>query len=160
MEGLLGWVISPMPGPPPRQHKHERQYTPSTHSVIPKRRIWNDDDDGQMVFGDLGGLEFPDICLSDEEKPRKNVTQETCPDRGSNPGPLRDKRAFYHSLHSGGRHINQSINQSQCSAQGQVFHCKLIILHSTLFSDFLFVSSYSPFIIMLSINWYLLLPGT
>ena len=25
------WVISPMPGPPPRQHKHERQYTPSTH---------------------------------------------------------------------------------------------------------------------------------
>ena len=27
MEGLPGWVISPMPGPPPRQHKHERQYT-------------------------------------------------------------------------------------------------------------------------------------
>ena len=25
MEGLPGWVISPMPGPPPRQHKHERQ---------------------------------------------------------------------------------------------------------------------------------------
>ena len=24
---------------------------------------------------------------------RKNLTQETCPDRGSNPGPLRDKRA-------------------------------------------------------------------
>ena len=35
-------------------------------------------------------------------KPRKNLTQETCPDRGSNPGPLRDKRAFYHLLHSGG----------------------------------------------------------
>ena len=46
---------------------------------------------------------------------------------------------------------NQSINQSQCSAQRQVFHCKLSILHSTLFSAFLFVYSYSPFIIMLSI---------
>ena len=37
-----------------------------------------------------------------EEKPRKNLNQETCPDRGSNPGPLRDKRACYHLLHSGG----------------------------------------------------------
>ena len=55
MKGLSGWVISPMPGPPPRQHKHERQYTRSTHSVIPTRRIWNDDYDGQMIFGDLGG---------------------------------------------------------------------------------------------------------
>ena len=26
-------------------------------------------------------------------KTSKNLTQETCPDRGSNPGPLRDKRA-------------------------------------------------------------------
>ena len=32
----------------------------------------------------------------------KNLTQETCPDRGSNPGPLRDKRAYYHLFHSGG----------------------------------------------------------
>ena len=32
-----------------------------------------------------------------------------------------------------------------------VFHCKLSIIYSTLFSTFLFVSSYSPFIIMLSI---------
>ena len=102
MEGLPGWVISPMPGPPPRQHKHERQYTPSTHSVIPTRRIWNGDYDGQMIFGDLGGLKFPDICLTGWGKTRKNLTQETCPDRGSNPGPLRDKRACYHLLHSGG----------------------------------------------------------
>ena len=96
-------MISPMPGPPPRQHKHERQYTSSTHSVIPTRLIWNDDDDGQMIFGELGGLKFPDICLTGEEKPRKNLTQETFPDRGSNPGPLRDKRACYHLLHSGGQ---------------------------------------------------------
>ena len=61
-----------------------------------------DDDDGQMIFGDLGGLKLPDICLTGEEKPRKNLTQDTCPDRGSNPGPLRDRRACYHLVHSGG----------------------------------------------------------
>ena len=61
-----------------------------------------DDNDVQMIFGDLGGLKLPDICLTGEEKTRKNLTQETCPDRGSNPGPLRDKRACYHLLHSGG----------------------------------------------------------
>ena len=65
----------PNAGPPPRQHKHDRQYTPSTHSVIPTRRIWNDDYDGQMIFGDLGGLKFPEIYLTGEEKPRKNLTQ-------------------------------------------------------------------------------------
>ena len=87
---------------PSGQHKHERQYTPSTHSVIPTRRIWNDDYDGQMTVGDLGGLKFPDMCLTGEEKPRKKPHPETCPDRGSNPGPLRGKRACYHLLHSGG----------------------------------------------------------
>ena len=58
-----------------------------------------DDNDGQMIFGDL---KLPDICLTGEEKPRKNLAQETCPNRGSNPGPLHDKRACYHLLHSGG----------------------------------------------------------
>ena len=91
-----------MPGPLSRQHKHERQYTPSIHPFIPTRRIWNDDYGGQMIFGDLVGLKFPDVCLTGEEKPRKNLTQETCPDRGLNPGPLRDKCACYHLLHSGG----------------------------------------------------------
>ena len=60
------------------------------------------DNDGQMIFGDFGGLKLPDISLTGEEKPRKNLTQETCPNWGSNPGPLRDKRACYHLLHSGG----------------------------------------------------------
>ena len=101
--GLPRMSDQPNAGPPSRQHKHERQYTPSTHSVIPTRRIWNDDYGGQMIFGDLVGLKFPDICLTGEEKPRKNLTQETCPDRGSNPGPLRDKRACYHLFHSGGQ---------------------------------------------------------
>ena len=30
------------------------------------------------------GLKLPDILLTGEEKPRKNLTQETYPDRGSN----------------------------------------------------------------------------
>ena len=55
-----------------------------------------------MIFGDLGDLTFPDICLTGEEKPLKNLTQETCLDWGSNPGPLRDKCACYHLFHSGG----------------------------------------------------------
>ena len=50
----------------------------------------DDDNDGQMIVGDLGGLKLPDICFTGEEKPRKNLTQKTCPDRGSNLGPLSD----------------------------------------------------------------------
>ena len=63
-----------------RVHKHLRSLAPVVNNG------------GQMIFGDLGGLELPDICLTGEEKPRKNLTQETYPDRGSNPGPLRDRR--------------------------------------------------------------------
>ena len=65
----------------------------------------DDYDDGQVIFEDHGDLKHPDICLTAEEKPRINLTQETCPDRGSNPGPLRDRRACYHLPHSGGLHI-------------------------------------------------------
>ena len=67
----------------------------------------NDDNDGQMIFGDLGGLKLPDICLTGEEKPRENLTQEICPDRGSPPGPLRDRRACYLLSHSGGPQFSQ-----------------------------------------------------
>ena len=87
MEGLPGWVISPMPEPPPRQHKHERQYTPSTHSVIPTSRIWKDDDDGQMIFGDLGGLKFHDICLTGEGKNPKKPHPGNLSRPGIEPGP-------------------------------------------------------------------------
>ena len=61
-----------------------------------------DDNDGQMIFGDLGSLNLPDIYLTGKEKSRKNLTQETCPDRGSNPGPLRDSRACYRRTNNGG----------------------------------------------------------
>ena len=50
-----------------------------------------------MIFGDLGGLK-----LTGEENPRKNITQETCPNRGSNPDPLYDRRACYRLAHDGG----------------------------------------------------------
>ena len=83
MEGLPRWLISPMSGPPQRQHKHERQYTPSTHSVIPTRRRWNDDYDVQMIFEDLGGINFPDICLKGEEKPHPGNLSRP----GIEPGP-------------------------------------------------------------------------
>ena len=56
-----------------------------------------------------------------------------------------------------GLQVIQSINQSIIVFCPRV-HCKLSIFHSTVFSAFLFVSSYSPFIIMFSIIWYLLLP--
>ena len=130
VESLPRWVISPMPGPPPRQHKHERWYTPSTHSVIPTRRIWNDDHDDQIILVDLGGLKFPDICLTGEEKPRKNLTQETCPDWGSNPGPLHDKRACYHLLHSGGRNFYSTYNHSRapvwCMVSTSDYHQEIL----------------------------------
>ena len=38
-------------------------------------------------------LKFSDITLTSEEKPRKHLIQETSHDWGSNPGPLRERRA-------------------------------------------------------------------
>ena len=67
----------------------------------------DDDNDGQMIFGDLGGLKLPDICLTGEEKPRKNLTLETCPDRESNRGPLRDRGASCRLAHSGGHSVSK-----------------------------------------------------
>ena len=61
-----------------------------------------DDYDGQMIFGDPVGLKLPDIRLTGEGKTSKKPHQETYPDRESNPGPLRGKRACYRLLLSGG----------------------------------------------------------
>ena len=109
-EGLGGF--SSMSRPPPRQHEHERRYTPFTHTLILTRRIWKHDD-GQMKFGDRMGLKLPDICLTGEKISRKNLSQETCPDRWSNLGPLRDRRACYRLLHSSGPPV--LIKYKRCS---------------------------------------------
>ena len=77
----------------------------SSQVIGARNEMMMDDYDGQMIFGALVGLKLPDIRLIGEEKPQKNLTQETCPDRGSNPGPLCDKRVCYHLLHSGGLNI-------------------------------------------------------
>ena len=37
------------------------------------------DNDGQIIFGDLGGLKLHDICLTGEEKPRKNPPRKPVP---------------------------------------------------------------------------------
>ena len=81
-----------MPGPPPRQHEHIDKDTIHTHTHTQHGENDEDDYDGQMMSGDRLGLKFPDICLMGEEKPQKNLTQETCPDRESNRGPLRERR--------------------------------------------------------------------
>ena len=41
--------------------------------------MMSDDNDGQMIFGDLGGLKLADICLTGEEKPRKNSPRKLVP---------------------------------------------------------------------------------
>ena len=71
MEGLTGWVISSIPEPPPRQHKHERRYTPSTHTFILKSWIWKDDCEGQMIFEDLVGLKLWHLSYRWGKTPRK-----------------------------------------------------------------------------------------
>ena len=87
-----------------------------------------DDYDGQMMSGDLVGLKLPDIHLTGEEKPRKNLTQETCPGRESNPGPLHGKRACYHLLHSGGlKSVKILIKQNYKLKTRTHFQLKVII---------------------------------
>ena len=41
----------------------------------------DDDNEGQMIFGDLGGLKLPDIRLTGEEKPRKTSPRKLIPTR-------------------------------------------------------------------------------
>ena len=50
-----------------------------------------------MISGDVWDLSLPDICLTVEEKPRKNLNQENWSDRGSNPGPLGERQRCYPS---------------------------------------------------------------
>ena len=70
-----------------RDSTNMKDNTHQAHTVIPTKRIWNDDYDGQMIFGDLVGLKFPGICLTDEEKPRKKPHPGNLSRPGIEPGP-------------------------------------------------------------------------
>ena len=107
MESLPGWVISPMPGPPPRQHKHESH--PNKANMEWWIRRPND------IRGPRGSKVSWHLSDRWGKTPKKNLTQETCPDWGSNPGPLRDKRACYHLLHSGGSIIICKFQNVPCA---------------------------------------------
>ena len=39
----------------------------------------DDDNDGQIIFGDLGGPKLPDICLTGEEKSQKTSLRKLVP---------------------------------------------------------------------------------
>ena len=53
----------------------------STSQVIDahNERNMDDDDDGQMIFGDLTGLKLPDIRLMGDENPEKTSTRKLVP---------------------------------------------------------------------------------
>ena len=92
-----------------------------------------------MIFGDLGGLKLPGICLTGEEKPqKKNLTQETCPDRGLNPGPPRDRHACYHLSHSWWPPLNNII--PYCQTETCMSNYRMTTCHLRASSSF-FVSS-------------------
>ena len=46
--------------------------------------------------------EMMTFVLQMRKNPEKTLTQGTCPVQGSNPGPLRDRRACYRLFNSGG----------------------------------------------------------
>ena len=102
MECLPGWGISSLPGPPQRQHEHERRYTQFTPPFILIKWIWNDDYDGQMILGDPWGPKAPWHLSNRWGKTPKKLLLGNLSRPGSNPGPLRERRACYGLLQSGG----------------------------------------------------------
>ena len=53
-----------------------------------------DDNDGQMIFGDLEGLKLPDICLTGEEKQKEKKK----PHPGNCVGRVRHRSAVVSTL--------------------------------------------------------------
>ena len=47
-----------------------------------------DDNDGQMILGDLGGLKLRDICLTGEKKKTKKPHPGNLPRPGIEPRPV------------------------------------------------------------------------
>ena len=79
----------------------------------------------KLFSGNHVGLKLPEICLTGEKKP-KNLTKETCPDRGSNLDPLRNRRACYRLLHSGGQFYDFNTAYSRFLKIESIQNSKLI----------------------------------
>ena len=47
----------------------------------------DDGNDGQMIFGNLGGLRLPDICLTGDENPEKTSPRKLVPTGGRTLAP-------------------------------------------------------------------------
>ena len=79
----------------PHIHNHGTRYVcifgfkgALTHKVIGARNeMMMDGYDGQMIFGDLVGLNIPHIRLTGEEKPRKKPHPGNLSRPGIEPGP-------------------------------------------------------------------------
>ena len=100
MEGIPGWGISSMPGPPPRRNDTHHSRTQSFQQGEYERMIMT----AKWYSGTWWDYSIQTFILQVRKKPHKNLTQGTCPDQGSNPGPQRDRRACYRSIHNGGQY--------------------------------------------------------
>ena len=98
MEGLSGWEISSMAGPRDMKEIHIIYASIHSNKVNMKGWLWQPNGIRRPC-----GPKAPWHLSYRWRKPRKNLAQETCPDRESNPGPLRDRCACYRLLHSGFR---------------------------------------------------------
>ena len=94
INGLPRWWISSMPEPPPRQHKYESDTYTLIHSNKANIKWW------LWRTNDIRGLCGPKVSWHLSYRWAKTPKK---PHRGSNPGPLRDRRACYRLFHSGGR---------------------------------------------------------
>ena len=66
---------------------HQRSLAPVWNDFL---RLW-----WPMISGNGWGLNFPEIYLTVEEKPREKLNQENWPDRRSNRGPLDGRQWLY-----------------------------------------------------------------
>ena len=64
-----------------------------------------DDYDGQMIFGDLVGLNLPDIRLTGEEKPRKTSPRKLVPTGDRTRARCVTSAHATTLFHSGGRNL-------------------------------------------------------
>ena len=77
-----------------------------------------------MKFGDLVGRKLPDLCLTGQEKPRKTSPWKFIPT--GNRTRARCVTDAHATVCSTAEHYSYDHhNHNQCSAQRQVFHCKL-----------------------------------